>query len=191
MRSRTRFLAELDRALDQARQADAGLRVEREAPYVHVPPMETAADEPVVRATVESLTQAGRDPTLAAVAYATDASMLASIGGLPAVVLGPGDIAQAHTNDEWIELAELEAAVGVYRGILRGLCRWRVTMPLMHGAASGRRYAECEGRGGVDSRLRGNDGLAVTRRALPMRAERGRAPFTMPSALVTLKMPCR
>ena len=111
------ILAELDRALDQARQADAGLRVEREAPYVHVPPMETAADEPVVRATVRALQQAGRDPTLAAVAYATDASMLASIGGLPAVVLGPGDIAQAHTNDEWIELAELEAAVGVYRGI--------------------------------------------------------------------------
>ncbi len=110
-------LAEVDRALDQARQADDGLWVEREAPYVHVPPMETAADEPVVRATVEALTQAGRDPTLAAVAYATDASMLASIGGLPAVVLGPGDIAQAHTNDEWIELAELEAAVGVYRGI--------------------------------------------------------------------------
>ena len=111
------ILAELDRALNRLRQADAGLRVEREAPYVHVPPMETGADEPVVRATVQALEQAGRDPTLAAVAYATDASMLASIGGLPAVVLGPGDIAQAHTNDEWIELAELEAAVGVYRGI--------------------------------------------------------------------------
>jgi len=110
-------LAEVDRALDALRQDDAGLRVEREAPYVHVPPMETAADEPVVRATVRALEEAGRDPTLAAVAYATDASMLASIGGLPAVVLGPGDIAQAHTNDEWIELAELEAAVGVYRGI--------------------------------------------------------------------------
>ncbi len=111
------ILAELDRALDQLREADAGLRVERGAPYVHVPPMETGTDEPVVRATVQALTKAGRDPTLAAVAYATDASMLASIGGLPAVVLGPGDIAQAHTNDEWIELAELEAAVGVYRGI--------------------------------------------------------------------------
>lgn len=110
-------LAEVDQALDALRQVDAGLRVEREAPYVHVPPMETEADEPIVRATAQALTAVGRDPTLAAVAYATDASMLASIGGLPAVVLGPGDIAQAHTNDEWIELAELEAAVGVYRGI--------------------------------------------------------------------------
>ena len=112
-------LAEVDRALDQLREGDAGLRVERETPYVHVPPMETDAGEPVVRATVQALSESGRDPTLAAVAYATDASMLASVGGLPAVVLGPGDIAQAHTNDEWIELAELEAAVGVYRGICK------------------------------------------------------------------------
>ncbi|MCY4113805.1 MAG: M20 family metallopeptidase [Chloroflexi bacterium] len=110
-------LAEVDRAVNELRQVDAGLRVEREAPYVHVPPMETGADVPVVRATVQALTESGRDPTLAAVAYATDASMLASVGGLPAVVLGPGDIAQAHTNDEWIDLTELEAAVGVYRGI--------------------------------------------------------------------------
>ena len=111
------LLADVDRLLDQLRQEDAGIRVDREAPYVHVPPMETAANRPVVRATVRALELAGRDPTLAAVAYATDASMLASLGGLPAVVLGPGDIAQAHTNNEWIELAELEAAVGVYRGI--------------------------------------------------------------------------
>ena len=28
-------------------------------------------------------------------------------GGIPAVVCGPGDIAQAHTADEWIELAQI------------------------------------------------------------------------------------
>jgi len=30
--------------------------------------------------------------------------------GIPSVVFGPGDIAQAHTADEWISLAELERA---------------------------------------------------------------------------------
>jgi acetylornithine deacetylase len=29
-------------------------------------------------------------------------------GGIPRVVFGPGDIAQAHTVDEWISLEELE-----------------------------------------------------------------------------------
>jgi acetylornithine deacetylase ArgE len=47
------------------------------------------------------------------VPYGTDASKLAD-AGLPAIVLGPGDIAQAHTVDEWIETAELERAVEVY-----------------------------------------------------------------------------
>jgi acetylornithine deacetylase len=30
--------------------------------------------------------------------------------GVPSVVFGPGSIAQAHTADEWIELAQVDAA---------------------------------------------------------------------------------
>jgi len=39
--------------------------------------------------------------------YFCDAAIL-SAGGIPSVVFGPGDIAQAHTEDEWISLTELE-----------------------------------------------------------------------------------
>jgi acetylornithine deacetylase len=42
-----------------------------------------------------------------AVCYATEASLFQA-GGAPSVVIGPGDIAQAHTPDEFIEIAELE-----------------------------------------------------------------------------------
>jgi acetylornithine deacetylase len=38
------------------------------------------------------------------------------------VILGPGDIAQAHTVGEWIEVAQLEAAVGVYRRLIERIC---------------------------------------------------------------------
>jgi acetylornithine deacetylase len=44
-----------------------------------------------------------------AVPYGTDASTLAE-AGTPAVVFGPGDIAQAHTCDEWVSLDEVERA---------------------------------------------------------------------------------
>ena len=45
----------------------------------------------------------------AGVDYFCDASVLAG-AGIPSVVFGPGDIAQAHTADEWIALASLERA---------------------------------------------------------------------------------
>jgi acetylornithine deacetylase len=47
-----------------------------------------------------------------AVPYGTDASTVAG-AGVPAVVFGPGDIAQAHTKDEWIDLAQLEPAAEI------------------------------------------------------------------------------
>jgi acetylornithine deacetylase len=49
------------------------------------------------------------------VPYGTDASTLAA-SGVPAVVFGPGDIAQAHTADEWVSLTEVaQAAEVLYR----------------------------------------------------------------------------
>jgi acetylornithine deacetylase len=42
-----------------------------------------------------------------AVCYATEASLF-QVGGAPSVVIGPGDIAQAHTPNEFLRVAELE-----------------------------------------------------------------------------------
>ena len=47
-----------------------------------------------------------------AVPYGTDASTL-SLAGVPAVVFGPGDIARAHTCDEWVPLHEVEQAAEI------------------------------------------------------------------------------
>jgi len=55
-----------------------------------------------------------------AVPYGTDASTLAE-AGVPSVVFGPGDIAQAHTCDEWTPLDEVEQASEIlYRLVARG-----------------------------------------------------------------------
>ena len=53
-----------------------------------------------------ALKLAGQNETFA-VSYATEASLFHQVGAL-SVVCGPGDIAQAHTANEWIEIAELE-----------------------------------------------------------------------------------
>jgi len=38
------------------------------------------------------------------------------------VVFGPGDIAQAHTHDEWIELEQLEKGTEMYAKLIRNWC---------------------------------------------------------------------
>jgi acetylornithine deacetylase len=68
-------------------------------------PMETSAKLPLVRQFLRSAGQ--RRP--AGVHFFCDAAVLAE-GGIPSVVFGPGDIAQAHTVDEWISLRSLERA---------------------------------------------------------------------------------
>ena len=47
------------------------------------------------------------------VAYGTEAGLYQT-AGIPSVVWGPGDIAQAHTKDEFISLADLEAGESAY-----------------------------------------------------------------------------
>jgi acetylornithine deacetylase/succinyl-diaminopimelate desuccinylase-like protein len=46
-----------------------------------------------------------------------DAAFLAA-AGTPAVALGPGSMAQAHTADEWISLADLHAGVEFFKTVL-------------------------------------------------------------------------
>jgi acetylornithine deacetylase/succinyl-diaminopimelate desuccinylase-like protein len=68
-------------------------------------PMETNPQLPLVR----QFLQAAGQKTATGVHYFCDASVLAK-AGIPSIVFGPGDIAQAHTADEWISLKSLEAS---------------------------------------------------------------------------------
>jgi acetylornithine deacetylase/succinyl-diaminopimelate desuccinylase-like protein len=55
----------------------------------------------------------GGTPAVAGVPYGTDAGPL-NAAGLPSLVFGPGDIAQAHTKDEWVELDQVRMAAEAY-----------------------------------------------------------------------------
>jgi acetylornithine deacetylase len=46
-----------------------------------------------------------------AVAFVTEASLFA-VAGIPAVICGPGDIAQAHQPDEFVEISQLDMCLG-------------------------------------------------------------------------------
>ena len=56
----------------------------------------------------------------AGVDYFSDGGVLAQ-GGIPSVLFGPGDIAQAHTPDEWIDMRQSERAGQMLERFLRAL----------------------------------------------------------------------
>lgn len=117
-------LAEIDYLLEGLRER--GDRITRKPPWVLLEAVETPADHPVVRLAEESVEAVlGRPVTAGGVPYGTDASNLSGVGGVPCVVLGPGSIDQAHTDDEWVPLEEVRRAAAVYAEMARRFVRHR------------------------------------------------------------------
>jgi acetylornithine deacetylase len=100
-------------ALLRSKGLKAHIATAKLAPAV---PLETDPRLPLVR---QFLVSVGQRKTLG-VNYFCDAAVLAA-GGIPSVVFGPGNIAQAHTSQEWISLAELERGRWMLVRFLRSL----------------------------------------------------------------------
>ena len=75
-------------------------------------------DTPAENHYVQKLVQAGA--ALTGAPWFCDAAFLAE-GGVPAVAIGPGSIAQAHTVDEWIEISELERGAAFFVKFMKSL----------------------------------------------------------------------
>jgi acetylornithine deacetylase/succinyl-diaminopimelate desuccinylase-like protein len=87
--------------------------VELSQPWVLMPPLAPQATqwiEPLASAIAKSTSH---KPRVLGVPFGTDAGPL-SEKGTPCVVFGPGDIAQAHTKDEWIDLEQMHRSAAAY-----------------------------------------------------------------------------
>ncbi|MEZ4870536.1 MAG: M20/M25/M40 family metallo-hydrolase [Caldilineaceae bacterium] len=71
-------------------------------------------------AIVQAACRATGIPKAITVPYGTEAESYQNY--CQPVILGPGNIAQAHTIGEWVEVKQLEAAVGVYQRMIEDLC---------------------------------------------------------------------
>jgi len=102
----------------QSVQANTKVPVVCEEVWMACPALDpTGADELRARLGAAINAVEGKHEVLA-VPFGTDASSVA-MAGIPAVVFGPGDIAQAHTKDEWIELDQIDRAVEIlYRFLI-------------------------------------------------------------------------
>lgn len=110
-------LAEVEAVLKDVRRRHPGLEVASILPAREDFPVEGAAGTRLVEVAAAACTKVAGTGEPIGVPYGTDASKLTP-AGIPCIVLGPGDIAQAHTVDEFVEVADVEKAVEIYRRIM-------------------------------------------------------------------------
>jgi len=118
--------AAMDAALRKASAADLWLSE-------HPPELEwfegqfesgqTPPDSPIVQSIADCHTQmCGRAPVVQGVTYGSDLRLFTNHGGIPAVLYGPGNVLNAHTVDEFVELEEVVAATKVLALIVSQWC---------------------------------------------------------------------
>jgi acetylornithine deacetylase len=76
-------------------------------------PMDTNINEKVVKTSMESCKKILGKSTMKGVNFGCDASSFTG-AGVPSIVLGPGNILQAHTENEFVDLEEVRQAAEIY-----------------------------------------------------------------------------
>ncbi|WP_438382479.1 acetylornithine deacetylase [Asaia sp. BMEF1] len=106
-------LAPIDQALRDS-WAECGLHY---TALVDLPPLALAETSPLV----SLLQQITGKNSAGYVSYGTEAGIYQQ-AGLPTIVCGPGDIAQAHKPDEWIERDQLARCETMIERLVRQVC---------------------------------------------------------------------
>ncbi|HUM06627.1 MAG TPA: ArgE/DapE family deacylase [Terriglobales bacterium] len=84
---------------------------------------QTAVTDPIVESLLQCHAEVlGRTTITQGVTYGSDLRLFTNHGQVPAVLYGPGSVAQAHTVDEWVELRQVFAAAKVLAYIITQWC---------------------------------------------------------------------
>jgi acetylornithine deacetylase len=102
-------------------RVDPALAFECSEPWLSAPALGPQGSEALVERLGRAIDAVVGKHQVHAGPYGTDASTLAEAGS-PSVVFGPGDIARAHTCDEWVPLDEVEQASEVLFRLASGAC---------------------------------------------------------------------
>jgi len=93
-----------------------GFKLEILPLFSGIPSMETPAESALVKA-AEKLT----GYTASSVAFGTEAPYLTEMG-IETIVLGPGDIAQAHQPDEYLDIDRIQPTVELLKKLINKFC---------------------------------------------------------------------
>ncbi len=80
---------------------------------------EMAVADPWVKYVGDAVAGAtGRQPDIIGMTFTTDARFVRNQAGIPTVVCGPGEVAQAHGNDEFVSVEGLVDATAAFAGLM-------------------------------------------------------------------------
>ncbi len=107
------FRAHCEQRMIERRKIYPGFEIVHEAMHPPVPALDTADDAPIAEL-IKRLTGVTETRT---VAYAAEAGQFAR-AGFPAVICGPGDIAQAHRANEFVTTEQLAGCERMIRSLM-------------------------------------------------------------------------
>src|SRR5665213_17856 len=114
------FLKEVGAAIAKVRETHAGLEVDISLTTAQSA-SDVGTDEPVMRAMSDALREEQLSPRVEGLSAWTDAALL-NEAGIPAICFGPGDIALAHSDTEFVPLAEIDTATRVLSRFVHSWC---------------------------------------------------------------------
>lgn len=92
------------------------LKLEMESGFDGIPAMETPEDAAIVQIAEEL----SGEKSISA-SYATEGPYLHELG-MDTIILGPGDIDQAHQPDEYLGLERIQPMIGILQGMVKRFC---------------------------------------------------------------------
>jgi acetylornithine deacetylase/succinyl-diaminopimelate desuccinylase family protein len=107
------ILKEIDMLINKLKHKNTLLKIEREEPFIKSPPMQVDRNEKIVEVLFECISDNILvKPKIKGARFGTDAAIFVD-KGIPAVVFGPGNIEQAHSEDEWISVNQVISAAEI------------------------------------------------------------------------------
>ncbi|AYG64113.1 M20 family metallopeptidase [Rhizobium jaguaris] len=109
-------LQEVESILQALRERES-INVRSLLPALEDPAPNSSETSKIAAVAARACAEVAGTGTYTGVPYGTDASQL-SLAGIPCIVLGPGSIDRAHTDNEYVEMDQLANSVEIYQRIM-------------------------------------------------------------------------
>jgi acetylornithine deacetylase/succinyl-diaminopimelate desuccinylase family protein len=115
-------MKELRGVIDPILKKEKDLKIEIKMRPNYWDPYLISESEPIVQAAIESFKEVtGRKPEISAKAACTDASHIFHLGGIPTVLIGPGNETLSHKVDECVSIEKLISSAEIFISIFNKL----------------------------------------------------------------------